>query len=75
MTRTNYYCASLHCRRTTVHLCVKMEAHKYLYCVECGRRLDVIAQPPLNGSANGSANGHTHGSLNGRIRTGSKSSS
>ena len=75
MTRTNYYCASSHCRRTTVHLCVKMEAHKYLYCVECGRRLDVLAQTPLNGSAIGSANGHTHGSLNGRIHAGSKTRS
>lgn len=41
--RNNYYCANSSCRRTTVHLCVKMDRRKYLYCVECGRRLEVRA--------------------------------
>ena len=46
VTRSNYYCANSGCRRTTVHLCVKMEQRKYLYCVECGRRLEVRSPRP-----------------------------
>jgi len=41
MTGTNYYCAGERCRKTTRHLYVRLENQAYLYCVECGRRLDV----------------------------------
>jgi len=41
MTGANYYCAGDHCRRTTSHLRVRMDRETYLYCVECGRRLEV----------------------------------
>jgi len=41
MTGTNYYCAGDRCRKTTRHLYVRLESLAYLYCVDCGRRLDV----------------------------------
>ena len=41
MTCTSYYCAGDHCRRTTNHLCVRMQQRTYYYCVQCGRRLEL----------------------------------
>ena len=41
MSCTNYYCAGDRCRRTTQHLCVRLQSGTYLYCVNCGRRLEV----------------------------------
>jgi len=41
MPGTNYYCAGQSCRRTTRHLYVRLENQGYLYCVDCGRRLEV----------------------------------
>lgn len=38
------YCAGPNCRRTTKRLRVRIRGRVYLYCVECGRRLE-LRQP------------------------------
>ena len=40
---TNYYCAGDHCRRTTQRVRVRIDDRTYLYCVHCGRRLEMRA--------------------------------
>lgn len=41
MMGTNYYCAGERCRKTTRHVCVRMDERVYFYCVDCGRRLEL----------------------------------
>ncbi len=38
---SNYYCAGSRCRKTTRRVCVRMSNRTYLYCVDCGRRLEM----------------------------------
>ncbi len=48
MTGHNFYCSGSQCRRTTKHVCVRMQRNTYFYCVACGRRLESranVAQP------------------------------
>jgi hypothetical protein len=48
----NHYCSGADCRRTTRRVRVRLDSRTYLYCVRCGRRLDVIAEhgiDPLGG--------------------------
>ncbi|MGH2670222.1 MAG: hypothetical protein ACRDH5_14090 [bacterium] len=42
MTGTNFYCAGDQCRKTTHHVCVRMNEQTYFYCVTCGRRLELL---------------------------------
>ena len=41
----NLYCDGMGCKRTTVHVLVKMGGRRYCYCVRCGRRKVVIERP------------------------------
>ena len=41
MTTTNYYCAGEQCRKSTTRLMVRLQRRTYLYCVRCGRRLEM----------------------------------
>ena len=38
----NLYCDGMGCKRTTLHVLVKMGGRRYCYCVRCGRRKDVV---------------------------------
>lgn len=41
MTGTNYYCTGDSCRKTTPHVCVRMDKRTFFYCVHCGHRLEL----------------------------------